>query len=192
MSDNLHGIFDHLTPGDFDQPTTAIHAESQPARPDDEFDRFVSEQLIAVRYAFAAADGLINPVATLASASVQRFFAPEDSESLGQYVARLTVEARVMRASWLFISRKSEVGVFLSEHVVAPDDVAAIQAAREQGRTVEAVYWYAERVDGSTPPRRHGFLTIVGNHLGENVEHHVPQVMNLFAGILGGSGTVRP
>jgi hypothetical protein len=185
MSDNLNGIFNHLSPADFNQITSAIHAEVQPAPPIDPFAQFVHEQLVAVRYAFAAADGAINPVATLTSSSVQRFFAPEDDESLNQYAARLAREARVVQARWLFISRKTEVGTFVGKEAVAADDPVALATAREQGQTMEAVYWYAERLDGE-PTRRHGFLMIVGNHLGELVEVEAAQVVNLIGGILGG------
>lgn len=183
-NDDFDGIFDHLNPEDFSSTTTAVH--EQPAQEQlPPFDAFVSRQLTAVRYAFAAADGAINSVATLANGRLERMFAPQDDETLGQYIDRLAREARLMDARWLFISAKTDVGSILqsdAEDPVAADDTDAIAVAENMGTVKEAVFWYAERVD--EPLTRTGFLTIVGLHLGDLFESELAQPVRSYGRIL--------
>lgn len=184
MTDEFTGIFDDLNPDDFTRATSAI-AEMPRT---ETFADFVDDQLRAVRFAFASASGQIDPLATLASRSTERVFSADDDESLGQYVQRLRREAQGIQAEWLFIFKKTIVGTFArGDESTASDSAEAMQEALNDGTTMEAVYWYAEDHSGSEPARRHGFLTIVGNHLGDMIEGDAEQTVNLFNGILGSS-----
>jgi hypothetical protein len=192
LSDHLSGVFDHLDPADFDRTSSAVYEERRPRHPADEFDQFVQAQLTAVRYAFASADGDINPVASLASPTVERMFAPEDDELMRNYIDRLAREARTIGARWLFISKRTQVGTVITDEDVRSDSPEAMRLAAEQGQTQEAVYWYAEQRQDTDVERRHGYLTIVGNHLGELVEFPIDDAPNGFSRILGGSDRRSP
>jgi hypothetical protein len=195
MSDNLTGIFDHLDPGDFERTSSAVHEESRRKLADTEFDQFVQTQLRAVRHAFAGADGRMNPIAILTSPTVERMFAPEDDETMGQYIDRLAREAHLIGANWLFISHRTSVGILMTPEgadVPVADDPKMMAEAVARGEAQEAVYWYAENCSATETLRRHGFLTIVGTHLGQLVEGEADQKVKLFGRILdGGSGRRR-
>ena len=195
--DDLTGIFDDLSPIDF--IATSVVARSP--RHDDDFDHFVERQLHAVRYAFAAADGAINPIATLGTDTAEHMFTPEDDESLGQYVWRLRRQARIFGATTLFIFKKTKVGLLPQDDAVvkaledgaltewarsqglAVDDPEAMRAALELGTQVDAVYWYAVQI-GADPRRRHGYITITDKQLGPLVEAEATQAVGAFDRIL--------
>jgi hypothetical protein len=180
--DEFTGIFDSISPDDFATPfATAVDEAS---RSNGSFDEFVDGQIRAVRYAFAASSGKVDPLATLASPVIERVYAAYDDETLGQYIDRLAREASEMHATWLFIFKKTVVGTFETDddHTVGVDDPESMQRALDGGTTQAAVYWYAEDRPGEM--RRHGFLKISGNSLGDLVEGDARQTVNAFNRIL--------
>jgi hypothetical protein len=183
VSDEFAGIFDHLTPADFERKTSAV-AEDKPAS--DTFDRFVEDQIRSLRYAFAGSDGNLFPLTTIASATVERVYAADDDETLGQYVDRVAREARLISATRVFTFKKTVVGTFQSDEEQRSDSQEAMQEALDAGTTQEAVYWYAEERDGNQFEVRHGFVVIEGlATLGANFEG-APQRNELFSRVLGG------
>lgn len=184
MSDQFTGIFDDLTPEDFTRRTTSAVTELD--RIERSFDDFIADMLRAVRFAFASASGEIDPLATLAGGHVERVFAPDDDETVGNFIDRLAREAKVLDAEWLFIYKRTVVGTFQSDDGGSVDGPDAMQSALDAGTTQEAIYWYAEDRSSGESERRHGFLTIVGNHLGDQVEGNSVQTVRAFTRILGG------
>jgi len=188
LSDEFSGIFDHLDPEDFTLTTSAVDEVSRENKGIDAFNAFVDEQLRAVRMAYKAAEGVINPIAILASPAKQRMFTPEADEDMGQYVKRLNREAKAMGATWVFISRKTLVG----SRMVSPDqlrdvnDPDEVQKAIEDGLLVTGLIWFAERREGDERHRRHGVIESNANHqLKEPSEGSEEQALPLFDRILG-------
>lgn len=181
--DNIEGIFDDLSPEDFARKTSAVMEDAR-TQEDRTFDDFINDQLRAVRYAFASADGQVNPLATLANDRIERVFSADDDELLKDFVARLNREAQDMHATWLFIFRTTTVGVFASDTALDADSPEAKLAVEAEAKH-EAIYWYAEDRNSEVTWRRHGFLTIEDNRLGEVFEGNSMQKMALFGNILG-------
>lgn len=184
---HLTGIFDHLNPDDFGHETSALD-ETRPPR---KFQTFVDNSLNALRVAFAASDGNLNPVAVLASSTVQRMFGPNDDESLADYIVRLANEARIIGAHWVFISTRTEGALVEVEYdgttplngINNIDDMTAVQ---EQGLDEEMVYYYAVQVTNDEVTRRQGLLPITAsNSLGE-IREGAPEQPSLFDAILMG------
>lgn len=184
-NDDFTGIFDHLSPDDFNLETSAVDENPGVYRGPHAFSTFVDQQLRAVRLAFAAADGEINPVAVLVSPTVERVFAPDDDETLGQYLDRLSNEARTVGATWFFISKKTVAGVFSSNEHPDVNSPEAMQAAIDEGTAKLNVLWYAERREGDERHHRHGLLEIVGNKLGQMYEGPAEQGLTAFERVLG-------
>ncbi len=176
--DELTGIFNDLTPQDF-TPFSGRVA----------FDDFVTQNINAMRIAWAAADGAVNPVAFLATAGKIDIHTAEDGETLGQYIERVQQEARKMGATWLFVSRKTLVGNYqASSRDTIPDatDPAALEKAIASGLMVEGLFYYAERLEDGQRDCRHGMMRAEGDRLGELIEgnpHH--QTVGFFSNILG-------
>ncbi len=182
---DIQHFFENLTPGDFfPRPATVTELPVQPGR---DFDTFVQDQLRTVRYAFASADGEVNPLATLASKNVERVYAAEDEETLGAWADRLTMEGLTIGATWLFIFKKTLVGTFKTD--VSDDTISeaqAIQMMMNEGAAKEALYWYA--ADKESGSRVHGYLDINedGKTLGDVTMGDAARVDNVFARIMKG------
>jgi len=184
--DDLSGIFDHLSPDDF-AITSAVDESARTNRGAAAFNSFVDEQLRAIRLAYTAAEGEINPIAILASPESQRLFKPDDDENMNEYVARLNREAKAMGATWVFISRKTLV----ASHMVDPDDVhdvndeEAVADAIKKGLLKTGLVWFAERREGDERHRRHGVIEAGPNHqLGLPTEGSEGQPIPIFDRIL--------
>lgn len=189
MTDHFDGIFDNATPEDFTSTTSAL-AEHPLELTGEPYDQFIATQLAALRHAYAAADGAINPVAVLANNRAVRMFAPQDDEAIRDYCSRLSREAQRFGAVWLFIATKTRVGTVLvdADSGEAPnaDNAEAMAVAESMGSTKEAVYWYSERRDRGATERRHGFLDIVtSDRLSDSVDGEIDQVVGPFAVIFG-------
>lgn len=178
-NDDLDGIFDNLNPSDFAEPQhEGVEA----------FDSFVREMVRAVQFAYLSAEGLISPVAILANPEEIEMIPAEDGETLNQYIERLTAEADDMGATWLFVSRLTEV----SHRMVAyqegkshdATDAVAVQEEREAGRLTEGLFYYAERFEDDVKDARHGILKVEGDRLGHPVEGSSFQPVTLFQNIL--------
>jgi hypothetical protein len=183
--DEYTGIFDHLTPADFEITSSAV---AEAPNGDRSFDDFVDDQLRALRYAFAAATGQVDPLCTLASPNVERVFAPDDDETLGQYIKRLNREARNLAADWVFIFQRTIVGEWVgpADEAPSPDSNSAMELARANDAIREGVYWHAEDRSGDSPVRRHGYVAISSdNQLGDVFEANPAQATSPFAWVLG-------
>lgn len=189
-NDDLTDIFEHLTPEDFVTETTSMEDLARANEGAEAFGAFVDEQLRMLRTAYIAAEGQLNPIAIIASPTVQRIFAAEDDESLGQYVARVAREAKRIGAIWTFISKKTLVASHETEYDGSPqpdvNDPEEVQAAVATGAMVLGVMWYAERREGNEHQHRIGImLDEHGRRLGKSVEGSDVQGVPLFAQILG-------
>lgn len=187
MSDELDGIFDDLKPEDFFLETSAIEEVSRTSKGAEMFSAFVDEQLRAIRLAYAASQGQVNPIAILANTERQRVFSPEDDENMGQYTSRLNREAKLMGATWVFISRKTLVAA----HHVSPDqihdtnDPEAVAQAIADGVLKTGLIWFSERRENGERHRRHGIIEALPNHnLGQPVEGDSSQAIPIFDRIL--------
>lgn len=188
--DDLDGIFDDLTPEDFEIDTTAISEISRENRGVEAFNAFVDEQIRALRMAYSAGAGHINPVTTIANAQVQRLFLPNSDETLGDYFERLHDEAEKMQGSWLFIARRTQVG----SHLIAPSEMhdatqsPVIQEAEAAGMLKDGVIWYGESRETGEIHRRLGILFDDGHGNLERPVESPPEAnqrMELFERILG-------
>jgi len=178
--DELSGIFDNLKPEDF-TPNQGRAA----------FDQFTNNLIETTRHAYIASMGQINPIAVLANASEKRTVTPTQTETLGEYVERLGVEARAMGATWFFLSRKTLIGNYLAK---AGDDLpdvtdpATVAKAMADGILTEGVFFYAECHEGSERYIRHGQMAAEGpSALGEVIEGNplAQQGVSFFANVLG-------
>lgn len=192
MNDDIHGIFDDINPDDFHRESSTVHEYPLQRAEPDEYGQFLAEQLRHVRFAYAAADGEINSTAVLANTTTVRVFTPQEDELVRDYAHRLTAEAKLMNACWLFIATKTKVGVVLTGSLgtqadeVYADDKQALAVADEMGSSKEAVYWYAERRDAPDIRRRHGYLEILGSdRLGAQQDGEVDQPIKVYGSILG-------
>lgn len=179
--DELTGIFDRLSPSDFDRPTSAVVEDEVR---ETNFDDFVESQFRAIRYAFAASSGDLDPLATISSKTIERVFAADDDETLGAYIDRIAREASTIGANRVFIFRKTVVGKFIADKPLTTDSTEAMQKALDAGETQEAVYWYAQ--DRETNTTRHGFIAIEGMAALGEVFEAPPQTNIGFSRILGG------
>jgi hypothetical protein len=155
MSDDITGIFDHLTPEDFFDPDTS--AQLIPISETYTFDEFVEQQMVLLRYAFAACDGSINPMIALVNDNTVIIYQANDDENIGQYVKRMGVEAKRIGARWAFFYKKTLVATRKTEETLS---ATGLMAGADEADAWTAVYWYASRVDGEEPAMRHGYATI--------------------------------
>lgn len=178
--DELTGIFDDLTPEDFAlEEKRGIVA----------FDRFVKENIAAIRMAYLASEGQVNPVAVLASPENEWTFVPTDDENLGEYIERLREAAKTLKATWFFISRKTKVGSYAADASNGIPDIAdreVVKAARDQGILSEGIFYYAERYEDGVRDCRHGMMRAdADDRLSDPIEGnpHV-QGVGIFSNIL--------
>lgn len=188
--DKYAGVFDHLTPEDFNlDATTAISEIPRTNHGVDAFNSFTEEQLRAVHTAFMASEGHLQPIALLANETTQRAFTPDDEETVAEFIKRLNREAQRMRAVWTFYACKTLVSV----EMVSPDDEQPdvndpeeIAAAVERGQMQPGVLWYSERREGDEQHRRQGVMAEAGpGRLGPTQEASALQSIALLALILG-------
>jgi hypothetical protein len=152
--DELTGIFDDLSPEDFVLESTAIASMQGCYAGPDVLDGFLEHQLNAVRLAFSMADGWLYTTAVLAGREGLRTFVADDDETLRDFVSRVRGEAARMRAHWCFMATQTLIG-----------------PRSEDGDTgQEAVVWQLTSTEAATAGSHGGFMTIVGNRLGESYE----------------------
>jgi hypothetical protein len=183
--DELAGIFDDLSPEDFNVETTAIEEISRTNEGVDAFNSFVDEQMRAYRVAWVANHGRANPIAVLASPTMQRVFTPDAEETLGEYVKRLHREAIRMEAIWIFSARKTIVGSFMADEDTDIGDPEVIAEAMAAGKASEGVEWFAERREGDENHQRFGIMQSVDGRLSEPREAASTQSAAWWALVLG-------
>lgn len=178
FDDEFAGIFDDLNPNDFGGVTSA------PARKET-FQEFLEANLRAVRISYLAVDGnQLNPIAILQAEDTEWTYAPEDDESLGEYVDRLREEAKRLNAVRLFISRTTKVGVLPTGDLPDAGDLNTATEMMENGELSDgAAFFGMERV-GDVWERVHGIMVAFANRLGEAQYAPDDQSMDLFARIL--------
>lgn len=190
MSDEFDGIFDDLTIADFLNAGTAVEElEVQLERGVAGFNRFVDEQLRAVRTVYVASNGYLKPFIILASPTTQRTFVPlDEQETLGEFVARVHEEAVRMEALWSFVVKDTLVGTKdwdSDSRDIDVNDETEIQKAIEDGILTKGIVWYAERREGDERHHRHGTMADQDGRLGATSEGSPEQPIPLFASILG-------
>lgn len=140
---SISDIFKTITPEDLITPAH-IHER---LLVDDPFEEFISRNINYVRYAFAAADGEVNPVVALGTTTSERLYVARDDESVSEMLRRMSTLARVTGAHRMFFQRR----------------VATLDPWEGQ------MIWYAK--DGPSGQERLGTLEIEDkNRLGEIVE----------------------
>lgn len=190
MNDDLHGIFDDITPEMFSLDSSCVDESEGTFKGRVAFDASVDERIRGVRAAFASSFGQVNPIAVLSNPTMQRVFVPEQDENLGQFLERLKREAAMMSAHWLFFAKRNMISVVWHDpeddgerYDVASPEMAA-QAAVDGSEPEEGILWYAESREGSEIAHRHGVLRIAGNKIGEATEGDGRQTLNVFSLIL--------
>lgn len=178
---NIDGIFEHVTPEDFLRVSSARHVATMQQQ---SFDDFVTSSLETTRFAYHAADGDLCPVALLVGPGGRRIYAPDDDETLGQYLKRLHREARQHATHTLFTVWLTQGGTYkgdVPERVNGPE--ALQHAEKANGGLQQVIYWYAQ----SYSEIRHGIITIddQGN-TGEVIEAPDHTASHLYKEILGG------
>lgn len=170
------GFFDHLSPQDFVRETSARHVAVVDEQP---FDTFVDNSLEALRLAFHAADGMPNPVAVLISRDGRRIFAPDDDETLGQYIDRLSREAKKYKAHTLFTAWLTEGGTYEGD---TQHDVGSDEGIEQVTDLQQVLYWYAQH----KRVIRHGIMTIEGGDTRDVIEAPGQHAAHVYRQILGG------
>jgi hypothetical protein len=188
MSDQYEGIFNDATVEDFLRETSARVEMPQSGQGIDAFNRFVDQQLRAVRMAWIAAETYMQPLAVIANGQQERIFIPDDDETMGQFVERMHREALAMEATWAFISKRTMVanlGVATDTgYDVDVTDPEQWEKAVAAGIVRLGVVWYAERREGDERHHRHGQMQDEEGTLGEMSEGSSSQALPLFATIL--------
>lgn len=169
MTDEFEGIFDDLSPEDFNRESSARSIKT--VKKPKSFDDFVQHWLDATRLAFHAADGRMDPTAVMMDSNSRRIiFSPDDDETLGQYIDRLQREARTLGATWFFTTVLTQGGTYQTDEGRIIGDPEALEEAREQDALKPCIYWYAERRDGANDEIRHGIIGIDAGDTGEVFE----------------------
>lgn len=167
MSDDLTGVFDHLTPDDFAQ-SSVRYTTLQQSTPD--FNAWVDEQIQTTRVAWLAADGLMNPFAVMRTTDGRTLLlSPDDDETIGNWIARLGREAQKNRVTWFFTVVKTVGGVYTTEALQDIDAPLAIEEAQKRSALKPILFFHGERRNDPNLPdaRRHGLIPIDDTVLGE-------------------------
>lgn len=142
---DLTGIFNDLTPQDFDRSNSARHVALLERQ---NFEEFVTNSLEALRLAFHAADGKPNPVAVLMGSDGRRIYTPDDDESVGDFLDRLSREAKEQQTHTLFIAMLTVGGTYQAPSTdgwTTLDDADAVKRSAETGSGLRPVLvWYAQ------------------------------------------------
>lgn len=175
------GFFSHLSPADFDRDSSARHVAVLDQVP---FDDFVEANLESLRFAYHAADGNPNPVAIMMCLDGRRIFTPDDDETLGQYIDRLSREAKRHGAIRLFTAWLTEGGTYEGDEATV-DSPEALAAAEASGAMQIVLYWFAQ--DGRRNPAiRHGIMAIDSGNTGPVHEAAGEHAAPVYRSILGG------
>lgn len=175
MSDDMSGIFEHLTPQDF-MRSSARHVAVWDQQ---SFEEFVNACLDMVRFAFHASDGSPDPVALLIGTDGRRLYAPDEDETLGQYLDRLSREAKEYGAHSLFTMWLTKGGTYESDHFSRIDSDENL--AKVQGGLKPVIYWYAQYGQAV----RHGIMTIVDGDTGDVFEAPAEHAAPVYRAVLG-------
>lgn len=176
--DEFSGIFDNLNPNDFSGvASTPVRYEA--------FEDFVDHNVRSVRVAFLAVDGnQLNPIAILQTEDTEWMYAPEDDETMGEYLERLRGEARRLNAIRFFISRTTKVGVLPADVDVDAADPVTAQDMLAKDKLTDGVLFFAMERAGNTIATTHGIMVAYANRLGEAQRGDDDQTVALFARIL--------
>lgn len=182
MKDELDGIFDGLTIEDFMRSPrgdlTLRH--SQP----ETFEEFCHRHTNMLQMIFTASEGEFSGMAILAQLgakpTLERLFLPQEEESVGNFVNRLTAEVKEMGANTLFYVMCTQVKV----QYLTPDEVSESDLAVDRmDNGEEALMWYCE-YDGT---RRIGAMFIDDHGAGITRTVETSQHASILERILGSS-----
>lgn len=190
MTDEIEGCFAEATVADFLRESSAREEVSGHFAGAAAFQSFVDDQIRAVRTAWIASETYMQPLVVLASHDLERIFITDDDETLGQFVQRMSREAKAMQATWTFLAKRTmvaELGPMReTEHDIDVDDPEAWQQALAEGLMRLGVLWFAERREAGEHTRRHGQMVDEVGTLGPLVEGARNQTIPLFEQILAG------
>lgn len=178
--DELTGIFNDLKPEDF-FGTAARDIKGKT------FDAFVDDNIQTIQVAYLAASGELDPIAILATATKEWTYTPNDEETLGEYLHRLTDEAKRLGATRMFLIKATLVGTdrVLQNEAPTVGEVENIEEGIRNGQVTMGVFYYAQTKEGPEVRRRVGIMRGHGNRLGEPVEPSTAQAVPNWDEILG-------
>lgn len=182
MSDELTGIFDSLTPGDFDRLTSNVHEWRLRKRHQQRtFKQWVNDNLLHVHTAFDSNDGDMNPFAVLENEDWGRLFVPDDDESLGDFIDRLHMEAVGLGAQRFFIAKQTLVDVAVPG---GGNEEVGDMTPEQQEHAKLGVLYYGQVRTRVENEHRSGVIFATTNTLGEHVEAPPTQRIPLFDQVL--------
>lgn len=192
MSDEFTGIFDNLTPGDFDRETSAIDTSVlDTGTLGDTFNTWL-QPLIDITWQKALQDDHLDAFAVLASDNTQRIFSSDADETVDHWAARLHREAVNMQATWFFLAMTSPARSFQDGDDVAhiSPTTEQIEAALDAGVLDLAVCWVAVRDDSAGSEKLAGMIRLNEMGLPLDMVRGEFTADNPFAGVLGGDRAV--
>lgn len=156
--DKFDGVFKELSPQNF-SPITNMMFPTEIT----DFDEFVNARLEMTRLVFAGAPHNSISHAALSNGTVVCQFVPNKTESMADFLARLTAHARNMNADSFFFARVSESSSALEVEY--------------------SVLWIAHHLDGEEQILRSGLIPIDDNNneLGEILEAPMNPTFNVVA-----------
>lgn len=178
--DTISGIFDNLSPEDF--RTTEVH---QGAVTHTDFDEFLAAQIHSTHIAFAASDGTPTSVAFLDNGIMVRMFVPTDEEDMGEFLARIKSEGRLIHATRFFIYRTTLVAsqeLADDGSYIDGNDAEAQEKAVKLGIENPGLIWYG--ADSRSGQRSLGTFVADGMSLVRPVKGHPAQPYELFDRVL--------
>lgn len=163
----IRDFFANLTPDQFVNDSS-FHTRAIPVGAT--FDGFLDEHMDVLRLAYAACDGNIYPIASIATDTAVHYFKSTDEETLGDFTQRVAEFSAAHNSQWLFIFKKVKVHGTDGDRVV--------------------VYWLAgEREPDLSVRYRQGFLETLDQILGDCVETPADEQPEGFRTILEGHST---
>lgn len=170
-NDDISKAFQDVEPDDITDP--GEHFFEHTPGPET-FQQFLHRHLYSIRYAFVAADGVINPVSALSDTRTERLFAARDDETLQEMLQRVTEMARATGSTRFFFSRLVPITMTTLD---------APQLDETDPSWAAALLWFAE--DKATNTRQQGSIHVAdGAALGEIVT--APRLGGLIADWLHG------
>jgi len=183
------GVFNNLDPSQFYFAGTAVIDEEFEYYGPGTFVQFLLLNKIALRVAYAAAEGDANPVIVLANKTHVRGYVATDDETLEDFCVRLSQESRNMKATRLFWWRRAKVTAFPKNLPIAEQMMdESIDAGETEYELHDGIVWYAEASaaddDEGAPVRVSGIMDLAGPERLIDPKMLSQQPMDLLVGIL--------
>lgn len=184
MADELTGIFDALSPGDFIRETSTVEEFELTVRDmSRSFSDWVEDALRLARLSYLSSDAELNPLALLEDRTRQRAFVPDDDESLENYTHRLHAEAVLLGARRFFLVKQTLVGHTANDGTDQP--IGDIDPATKT-ELPAGLFFYAMEHTSRLVVRSCGIIYTESNTLGKTVNAPNTQTVPLLDAVLHG------